>query len=78
MNKLCFLSNVCVCVLTLFAATAQAALITPAGLNAGDKYHVIFVSSTTMDATSSNIADYDTHVQSAANSEVCSTLVSRH
>jgi len=53
--------------LVLLATTVQAALVVPAGLNTGDPYHVIFVSSTIRDATSSNIADYDTHVQSAAN-----------
>jgi hypothetical protein len=52
--------------LALLATTVQAALIVPAGLNNGDAYHVIFVSSTVRDATSTNIADYDTHVQAAA------------
>ncbi len=52
--------------LTFFAVSAQAALVTPAGLNNGDKYHVIFVSSTTRNALSSDIADYDAHVQAAA------------
>jgi len=38
----------------------------PAGLNEGDTYHLVFVSSTVRDATSADIADYNTHVQSAA------------
>lgn len=35
---------------------------------AGDTYRLIFVSSTIRDATSSDISDYNTHVQNAANS----------
>lgn len=42
------------------------ALVVPHGLGPGDAYHVIFVSSTTRDALSTNIADYDAHVQAAA------------
>ena len=38
----------------------------PAGLGPGDQFRLLFVSSTTRDATSSDIADYDAHVQSAA------------
>lgn len=34
----------------------------------GDTYRLVFVSSTTRDATSSSISDYNTHVQNAANS----------
>ena len=47
-------------------SAADAAIIIPTGLNAGDSYHVVFTSSTKRDGTSSNIADYDTHVQAAA------------
>ena len=60
------LLKICLVSLFLFATSAQAALVIPAGLNAGDKYHVIFVSSTTRNALSPNIADYDAHVQAAA------------
>ena len=38
----------------------------PAGLGPGDQFRLLFVSSTTRDATSSDIADYDAHLQSAA------------
>ncbi len=34
----------------------------------GDPYRLIFISSTSRDATSSDIADYNTHIQNAANS----------
>jgi hypothetical protein len=39
----------------------------PAGLSLGNTYQLVFVSSTTRDATSNDSADYDTHVQNAAN-----------
>jgi hypothetical protein len=38
----------------------------PPELNPGDTYHLAFVSSTTRDAYSSDITDYDAHVQAAA------------
>ena len=38
----------------------------PSGVNAGDKFRLLFITSTTRNATSSNIADYNTHVQTAA------------
>jgi PEP-CTERM motif len=56
----------------IFAApplSALAALITvPTGLNPGDHYRIAFVTSTTRDATSSNIADYNAFVTNVANS----------
>jgi hypothetical protein len=48
------------------AASAQAALIVPAGLQAGDTYQLVFVTSTETAATSGDIADYDAFVQAAA------------
>ena len=53
--------------LLLIASTAQAAILVPTGLNPGDKYHLAFVTSTTRDATSSDIADYNFFVQGVAN-----------
>jgi hypothetical protein len=47
-------------------STARAALITPAGLLPGDTYQLVFVTSGTTAATSSDIADYDAFVQAAA------------
>ncbi len=38
----------------------------PSGLGAGDRFRLLFVSSTTRDATSTDIADYNTFVQTAA------------
>ena len=37
----------------------------PSGLGAGDQFRLLIVTSTTRNATSTNISDYDTHVQSA-------------
>ena len=49
---------------------AHAAAITlPAGLNPGDPYRIIFVTSTLRDATSSIMADYNTFVTDAANTD---------
>ena len=46
---------------------ASAAIITtPLGLSPGDQYRLGFLTSTTRDATSSSIADYNTFVQSLA------------
>ena len=50
-----------------FGAQARADIITPAGLNPGDQFRIVFVTSEIRDATSSNIADYDAFVQTAAN-----------
>ena len=51
------------------ATTSQAQPITiPSGLNPGDSYRLAFVTSTTRDATSSNIVDYDALVTAAASS----------
>lgn len=40
----------------------------------GDSYRLVFVSSTTRDASSSSISDYNTHVQDAANSAGLGTV----
>lgn len=48
------------------ASRTSAAIFVPSGLNVGDTYHLIFVSSTTRNATSPNVSDYDAHVQAAA------------
>lgn len=52
-----------------FASTelTAAPIPVPAGLGPGDAYHLAFVSSTVTSATSPTLADYDAHVQSAAN-----------
>lgn len=50
-----------------FTSTASATLIDSINLlNPGDKYRVLFVTSTTRDATSSDINVYNTFVQAAA------------
>jgi hypothetical protein len=49
-------------------AASAAPITVPTGLNPGDQYRLAFVTSTTRDATSSNIADYNAFVTTAANS----------
>jgi len=53
----------------VFATTmaSQAAVITmPSGLSHGDQYRIVFVTSTTIAATSSDISTYNAHVTAAA------------
>ena len=40
--------------------------LTPAGLSAGNQFRLLFVSSTSRNGSSSDISDYDSHVQAAA------------
>lgn len=52
----------------LLAGTSHAAaIVVPTGLNPGATYRIIFVTSTTRDATSTSIADYNSFVTDAAN-----------
>jgi hypothetical protein len=54
----------------LSLSSAQASPITaPTGLNDGDTYRVAFVTSTTRDALSQNIADYNAFVTAVANTQ---------
>ncbi len=55
------------CLLLLaLGSNAFGDILVPAGLNPGDKYHLAFVSSTSRDATSSDIGVYNSFVQAAA------------
>jgi hypothetical protein len=81
MKKLITLFAIAGMVLAL-APAAQAALVSdpggitaPAGLIVGDQYQLVFVSSTVRDASSSDIADYHAHVQSAADAASIGTGV---
>ena len=69
------------CVLAIIALVAISAsslmagtLIAPVGLNPGDHYRLVFVTSAARDATSTNIADYDNFVNTIANSGASSVL----
>lgn len=53
-------------VVSMSTSSARAQVPVPPELNPGDTYHLAFVSSTLRDALSSDIADYDKHVQAAA------------
>src|SRR6056297_2312099 len=51
-----------------FPAQVRADLVfQSADLNPGDQYRLVFTTSTTTNATSTDIADYNNHVNSAAN-----------
>jgi hypothetical protein len=52
--------------LTLTPAASAQIQTVPSGLNPGDSYRLVFVTSTTRDASSSNIADYNTFVSGRA------------
>ncbi len=52
--------------IAIVTSSAMAALVDPIGLNNGDKYHIVFATSTAIDATSSDIADYNAFVNSVA------------
>lgn len=60
------LRAVCALMLAVLTTYAQASLVVPPGLNPGDTYHVIFVTSTSTYASSADITTYDAFVQSAA------------
>ena len=52
--------------LLALGSSAFGEILVPDGLALGDPYHLVFVSSTTRDATSGNISDYNDFVQAAA------------
>ena len=64
-----FLSPLCLLLAFLPLSFSHATIITtPSGLLPGDSYRLVFVTSTTRDAQSTLISDYNTFVQTAANS----------
>lgn len=54
------------CLFVLNCGMAQAALEAPSGLQSGDEYRLVFVTSGFHNAASSNISDYNSYVQNAA------------
>lgn len=60
------LQRVAFLLLLPLGSSAFGAVYVPPGLNLGDTYHLVFVSSTTRDAMSSDIGVYNAHVQAAA------------
>lgn len=61
------LSLFCVTTFVLPMTAAAVPITVPPGLNPGDHYRLVFVTSTTRDALSSNIDDYNTFVNGVAN-----------
>lgn len=67
MMKCFVISLTSLILLAVLATTAQAEPITvPTDLNPGDQYRLVFVTSTTRNATSSDIADYNDFVSDVA------------
>ena len=52
------------------SAAPAAPIVVPAGLSPGDQYRLAFVTSTTRDATSADIADYNQFVTAAADTQL--------
>ena len=59
-------SGIALATLSTAGAAEAAILVPPAGLNPGDRYRLVFVTSTQRDATSSDIEDYNNFVTAAA------------
>jgi len=60
------LQRVAFLLLLPMGSTAFGGFFVPPGLNPGDRYHLVFVSSTTRDATSSDIGVYNDFIQGVA------------
>lgn len=52
--------------ISLFVGSAHASITAPSGLLPGDKFHLVFLSSTVTSATNTDIGYYDSFIQSAA------------
>ena len=61
------LCAICVSCFTSAESLADPITVVPTGLSLGEQYRLAFVTSTTRDATSSNIADYNAFVTATAN-----------
>ena len=60
--------TVLTCLAAMGVTSAHAITVIPTGLNSGDQYRLAFLTSTSRDAYSSNIADYNAFVTGVANS----------
>ncbi|TRU30401.1 MAG: PEP-CTERM sorting domain-containing protein [Microcystis aeruginosa Ma_QC_B_20070730_S2] len=61
-KQLCLVSGVALATLVTAGAAQAALVVVPPGLNPGDQFRLVFVTSGTRDATRSNINDYNTFV----------------
>lgn len=76
MKKSRLLDAVCALLFSFsITSISEAALVVPADLNPGDKYHVMFVTTTRTTATSSDITFYDGIVQADADTAGIGTSI---
>lgn len=68
MNRIVTSLLVCATFAVAPLASSATPITVPTGLNPGDQYRLAFVTSTTRDGSSANIADYNDFVTTAANS----------
>jgi hypothetical protein len=66
-GKLLAISFVSLAILGAASTSIAVPITVPTGLSPGDEYRLVFVTSTTRNATSSNIADYNLFVTGVAN-----------
>jgi hypothetical protein len=70
MKKSSLLGVLCATLFMLISGAANAATVTvPVGLNPGDMYRLVFVTSSVRDPKSTNIADYNAFVTGVANTQ---------
>ncbi len=67
MNGLRVLALVVGLITTMAVPATPAAILTPPALAPGTQYRIVFITSTSRDAQSTLIADYNTFVNNAAN-----------
>ena len=65
MMRRCLLLLILLCGMPAIALSDPVTLV-PTDLNAGETYHLVFITSTVRDATSADITVYDAFVQAAA------------
>ncbi len=68
MNRTCLLSVAMFCLICLVGRLQAAPILVPGGLNPGDPYHLVFVSSARNDANFGGISGADAFVQGLADS----------
>ena len=74
-KQLCFVSGVALATLATASAAQAALVVVPPGLAPGAQYRLVFVTDGTRDATSFNIADYNTFVTNQVTGSALATAL---